>query len=107
MVEAGLRACLTCVDPKKLPASYAGRIFDSQFLRDLPPGVDPCGENGEFHTLAYAGPMFRESLRFQAGEVVERDGFIFADLLPARETRDPAKHFLSPERDATPRETEI
>lgn len=83
MVEAGLRAYITCVDPKKLPATFAGRIFDAQFLADVPAGVDPCGENGEFHTFAYAGPMFRESLPVEAGQVVERDGFIFVDLLPA------------------------
>jgi len=83
MVSGGLRAHLTCVDPKKLPASFAGREFDAALLRDLPPGVDPCGENGEFHTFVCAGPMFRRDLTVRVGEVVERDGFVFADLSPA------------------------
>ncbi len=83
MVEAGLRAYLTCVDPKKLAATFAGRVFDASLLRDLPAGVDPCGENGEFHTYAYQGPMFRRPIAVEVGQVVERDGFIFADALPA------------------------
>ncbi|MGH9358595.1 MAG: ATP-binding protein [Terriglobia bacterium] len=82
MVEVGLRARLTCVDPKKLDRSFAGRIFDAGLLADLPPGVDPCGENGEFHTFAFAGPMFRHPIPIEAGKVVDRDGFVFADLLP-------------------------
>ena len=81
MVEAGLRAQLTCVDPKKLDSSFAGRVFDSQFLADLPAGVDPCGENGEFHTFAFEGPMFRAPVEIERGAVVERDGFVFADAL--------------------------
>ncbi len=85
MVESGLRAYLTCVDPKKLDPSFAGRTFDANLLNDLPPGVDPCGENGEFHTYAFAGPMFREPIRVGLGETVERDGFVFADVLPAVE----------------------
>lgn len=80
MLEAGLRAHVTCVDPKRLDRSFAGRVFDADFLADLPDGVDPCGENGEFHTFAYAGPMFREPLAVAPGEVVDRDGFVFADL---------------------------
>ncbi len=84
MVESGLRACITCVDPKKLDRSFAGRTFDALLLSDLPPGVDPCGENGEFHTFAYAGPMFSKPISVEAGQVVERDGFVFADVLPAR-----------------------
>ena len=83
MVGAGLRACLTCIDPKKLSADFAGRTFDSQLLSELPEGVDPCGENGEFHTFAFAGPMFRKAIRVKTGQVVERDGFIYADVLPA------------------------
>ena len=83
MVEAGLRACLTCVDPKKLPRTFAGREFDARLLGDLPPGVDPCGENGEFHTCAYQGPMFSKPIPVRVGEIVERDGFVFADVLPA------------------------
>lgn len=82
MVGAGLRARLTCVDPKTLPASFAGRDFDAALLDDLPPGVDPCGERGEFHSFAYDGPMFERAVGIQAGEVVERDGFVFADLTP-------------------------
>ncbi len=83
MVAAGLQARLTCVDPKQLPASFAGREFDPALLRDLPAGVDPCGERGEFHTFAYAGPMFQRSVPVRSGEIVERDGFVFADLLMA------------------------
>ena len=82
MIDAGVEAVLTCVDPKKLSRSFAGRRFDHAFLDELPQGVDPCGENGEFHTCVLAGPMFREPLRAAVGEVVEREGFYFADLLP-------------------------
>jgi uncharacterized protein (TIGR00290 family) len=85
MVAAGLSARLTCVDPRHLPASFAGRRFDRALLRDLPAAVDPCGENGEFHTFACDGPMFRRPVRVRRGEVVEREGFVFADLLPNRE----------------------
>jgi diphthamide synthase (EF-2-diphthine--ammonia ligase) len=70
------------VDPRKLDRSFAGRDFDAAFLHDLPPSVDPCGENGEFHSFAYDGPMFRSAVAIRSGEVVERDGFVFADLLP-------------------------
>jgi uncharacterized protein (TIGR00290 family) len=80
MIAGGLRARLVCIDPKKLPAEFAGREFDADFLRDLPEGVDPCGENGEFHSAVYAGPMFREPIPIESGEVVERDGFVFADV---------------------------
>ncbi len=83
MVSAGLRATITTVDPKKLDRSFAGRTFDETLLGDLPDGVDPCGENGEFHTVATHGPMFSTGIGTVAGEVVERDGFIFADVLPA------------------------
>jgi uncharacterized protein (TIGR00290 family) len=82
MIDAGVEAVLTCVDPKKLSRSFAGRRFDHAFLDELPEGVDPCGENGEFHTCVLAGPMFREPLRAAVGEVVEREGFYFADLMP-------------------------
>jgi uncharacterized protein (TIGR00290 family) len=82
MVEAGLRARLTCVDPKQLDAGFAGRDFDAALLAALPPSVDPCGENGEFHTFAYDGPMFRRPVAIRGGKVVTRDGFVFADLLP-------------------------
>jgi uncharacterized protein (TIGR00290 family) len=82
MVAGGLRARLTCVYPRVLDASFAGREFDGQLLADLPPAVDPCGENGEFHTFAWAGPMFRRPVPVRSGSVVEREGFVFADLLP-------------------------
>ncbi|HEY0466540.1 MAG TPA: hypothetical protein VGC79_20165 [Polyangiaceae bacterium] len=82
MIAGGLRARLTCVDPKQLAPSFVGREFDSALLGELPPGVDPCGERGEFHTFAYAGPMFSAPIAIQSGEVVTRDGFVFADLLP-------------------------
>ena len=80
MIAAGLGARIVCVDPGKLPREFAGREFDADFLRDLPAGVDPCGENGEFHSAVYAGPMFREAIPIETGEVVERDGFVFADV---------------------------
>jgi uncharacterized protein (TIGR00290 family) len=81
MLAGGLQARITCVDPKVLPPTFAGREFDQALLADLPAGVDPCGEKGEFHTFAYGGPMFREPIPISSGEVVERDGFVFADLL--------------------------
>jgi uncharacterized protein (TIGR00290 family) len=82
MIASGLRAHLTCIDPRSLDASFAGRIFDAQLLADLPPEVDPCGERGEFHTFAFAGPIFSRTLSVLPGETVERDNFIYADLLP-------------------------
>jgi uncharacterized protein (TIGR00290 family) len=81
MIAGGLRARVVCVDPKKLPVTFAGREFDETFLNDLPPGTDPCAERGEFHTCVYAGPMFSAPLDLQPGEIVERDGFVFADFL--------------------------
>jgi uncharacterized protein (TIGR00290 family) len=87
MIDGGLRARLTCVDPRVLPASFAGRDFDRALLADLPGHVDPCGENGEFHSFACDGPMFRAPVDVRVGEVVARDGFIFADLLPAHSSR--------------------
>ncbi len=86
MVKSGLRAILTCIDSKKLAPSFAGRSFDAELLAALPAGVDPCGENGEFHTFAWAGPMFDRSIDVARGETVERDGFVFADLVPAEPT---------------------
>lgn len=83
MVEAGLRARITCVDPRQMPARFAGRLFDRSLLDELPAGVDHCGENGEFHTFAFAGPMFRHPINVTVGETVEREGFVFTDLLPA------------------------
>jgi uncharacterized protein (TIGR00290 family) len=80
MMAGGLRARLTCVDPRKVPAEFAGREWDAQLLRELPPGVDPCGENGEFHSFAYAAPVFKEEIQVEAGERVVRDGFVYAEL---------------------------
>lgn len=82
MIDGGLVAHVTCVDPRKVDRAFAGRTFDQAFLADLPAGIDPCGENGEFHTFVSAGPMFSAAVPVRAGEVVERDGFVFADLLP-------------------------
>jgi len=82
MIEGGLKARLTCIDPRKLDRSFAGRTFDAQLLEDLPAGIDPCGENGEFHSYAFAGPMFAEEIKLRTGDIVDRDGFVFADLLP-------------------------
>jgi len=81
MIDGGLRARLTCVDPKTLDARFAGREFDAALLADLPASVDPCGERGEFHTFAYDGPMFRRPVPIRGGQVITRDGFVFADLL--------------------------
>lgn len=81
IIDSGVEAYLTCVDPKKLPPSFAGRRFDRALLDDLPTDVDPCGENGEFHTCVVDGPMFRERIPVRGGDVVERDGFVFADLI--------------------------
>jgi uncharacterized protein (TIGR00290 family) len=81
MIAAGLRAKITCIDPNRLSPDFAGRDFDAQFLADLPCDVDPCGENGEFHSFVYQGPMFHHPIPVRAGDVVERDGFVFADLM--------------------------
>jgi uncharacterized protein (TIGR00290 family) len=83
MVASGLRAVVTCVNPKLLDARFAGRIFDERLLSELPESADPCAERGEFHTCVYAGPMFKQPLDVRAGEIVERDGFVFADALLA------------------------
>jgi diphthamide synthase (EF-2-diphthine--ammonia ligase) len=80
MIESGLRARLSCVDTRKLDASFAGREFDRTLLDELPPTVDPCGENGEFHTCVYAGPMFRGPLTLMCGETVTRDMFCWREL---------------------------
>lgn len=82
MIAAGLRARVTCVNPVALPREFAGREFDVRLLADLPPGVDPCAERGEFHTFAYAGPMFTHPISVNTGITVERDGFVFTDLIP-------------------------
>jgi diphthamide synthase (EF-2-diphthine--ammonia ligase) len=81
MIASGLRAKLACVDSKQLPGSFAGRDFDHDLLRDLPSETDPCGERSEFHTCVYDGPMFNAALHLEAGEVVNRDRFFFADFL--------------------------
>lgn len=81
-IEAGFRAILVCVDPRHLPASFAGRAYDEQLLADLPAEVDPCGENEEFHIFVHAGPIFAEAIPCETGEFVERDGFVFCDVLP-------------------------
>jgi uncharacterized protein (TIGR00290 family) len=80
MIKSSVRAKLTCVDPKLLATEFVGREFDEQLLSELPPDIDPCGENGEFHTFVYAGPMFQHDLSVELGEIVSRDGFAFADL---------------------------
>jgi len=81
MLDAGLRARIVCADPSKLPADFIGHDLDYELVSRLPANVDPCGENGEFHTFAYAGPMFHEPIPIKAGEVVTRDGFLYADVL--------------------------
>jgi diphthamide synthase (EF-2-diphthine--ammonia ligase) len=81
MIKSGVRAKLTCVDPKLLAPEFVGREFDEELLSELPANIDPCGENGEFHTCVYAGPMFQHDLSVELGEIVTRDGFVFADLI--------------------------
>lgn len=81
MLAAGLRAVLTCVDPKQLPEPFVGRLYDAAFLADLPAGVDPCGERGEFHTFCFGGPMFASAIAVRVGEILSRDGFCFADVV--------------------------
>ena len=82
-ISAGFEAVIVSVDPRKLDPSFAGRSFDADFLKDLPAGIDPCGENGEFHTFVHAGPIFSRSLDCGVGEVVERGGFVFCDVVEA------------------------
>jgi len=82
MLDNGLRAILTCVDPKQLREAFTGRAYDAALLADLPAAVDPCGERGEFHTFCFAGPMFASQIDVQVGETVSRDGFCFTDLVP-------------------------
>ncbi len=85
MIASGLRAVVTCIDPRQLAASFAGREFNEQFLRDLPANVDPCGERGEFHTFVFDGPMFRKPVPIEVGEITEREGFVYADVLPSED----------------------
>jgi uncharacterized protein (TIGR00290 family) len=87
-IDAGFEATLVCVDPRVLDASYAGRRYDERLLGDLPPDVDPCGENGEFHTFVSAGPIFTNPIACERGEIVERDGFVFCELTPREEAED-------------------
>jgi uncharacterized protein (TIGR00290 family) len=82
MLAAGVCARITCVDPRVLPTALAGREWDARLLAELPADIDPCGERGEFHTFCFAGPMFDRTIEVVPGEIVERDGFVFADLLP-------------------------
>jgi uncharacterized protein (TIGR00290 family) len=82
LMRLGFRAVAVCIDPRVLDSSFAGRELDHTFFSDLPPGVDPCGENGEFHTFVYDGPNFQRPIPFRIGETVQRDGFYFCDLLP-------------------------
>lgn len=82
IIQSGLKAIITCVDPRKLDSSFAGRQFDEELLSDLPKEIDPCGENGEFHTFVYDGPMFQKPIPISLGERVERNGFVFQDVLP-------------------------
>jgi uncharacterized protein (TIGR00290 family) len=82
MIAAGLKAKITCVDPSKLEKGFAGRDYDLDLLRALPAGVDPCGENGEFHTFVYDAPVFASAIGVETGEIIERDGFVFADVVP-------------------------
>jgi uncharacterized protein (TIGR00290 family) len=81
MIAAGVRAKITCLDPSKLAKSFAGQDYDLQLLQALPSGVDPCGENGEFHTFVYDAPVFSRPIELRAGEIIEHDGFVFADLM--------------------------
>ena len=80
-IAAGFEAVLVCVDPRRLDPSFAGRRLDVELLADLPPDVDPCGEHGEFHTFVHAGPVFSAPIACQVGETVQRDGFVFCDVL--------------------------
>lgn len=80
MIDNGLKARLTCVNPNVLDRRFISRDFDASLLSELPPSVDPCGERGEFHSFAYAGPMFSKPIAIKSGEIVERDGFVFADV---------------------------
>jgi diphthamide synthase (EF-2-diphthine--ammonia ligase) len=82
VLAAGIKAYVVCVDSAVLDTSFVGRVLDADFLSQLPPFVDPCGEHGEFHTFVYDGPMFREPIKCRFGEVVLRESLYFCDLLP-------------------------
>jgi uncharacterized protein (TIGR00290 family) len=81
MIDCGLKAIITCVDPKQLSADFSGKNYDNSFLKQIPESVDPCGEKGEFHSFTFGGPMFKDEIKIQIGETVSRDGFVFTDLL--------------------------
>jgi uncharacterized protein (TIGR00290 family) len=83
MIATGVKAKITCVDPSQVDRSFAGRDYDRALLDALPAGIDPCGENGEFHTFVYDAPVFSQPVAVRTGEIIERDGFVFADVLPA------------------------
>jgi uncharacterized protein (TIGR00290 family) len=100
-VADGFHARVVCLDQRRMPASAAGRAYDESFLAELPADVDPCGENGEFHTFVHAGPLFGRSVDCAVGEVVERDGFVFCDLVPL--ARNPAAAAPAPGSDRSPR----
>jgi uncharacterized protein (TIGR00290 family) len=86
MLQSGIKAVITCVDPAQLGGEFAGRRFDTELLNELPAGVDPCGERGEFHTFVWDGPGFRSPIDVEIGQIVERDGFVFCDLSEPKET---------------------
>jgi len=87
-LDGGFEATLVCVDPRALNPAFCGRRYDEQLLAELPQSVDPCGENGEFHTFVSAGPIFAERIAFECGEIVERDGFVFCDLIQPERGND-------------------
>lgn len=89
MVAGGLKAVITCIDPKCIPESFAGREYNESFLDDIPGSVDPCGEYGEFHTFSFDGPMFQNPIDVVLGETVHRDGFVFTDLLSLTSSTEP------------------
>lgn len=95
-IGAGFKAVITCVDSRHLDSSFVGRTFDRDFLNDLPQNVDPCGENGEFHSFVYDGPIFKRKIEFELGEVVKRDDFYFQDLIPNKHCTDRALSRSSP-----------
>jgi uncharacterized protein (TIGR00290 family) len=94
-IETGFEATLVCVDPRVLDPAFCGRRYDERLLAELPAGVDPCGENGEFHTFVSAGPIFAEAIACERGEIVERDGFLFCDLTAARRRPNDAHLFAA------------
>ena len=87
-IRAGFRAVICCVDPRKLSGEFCGKNFDAAFLQSIPTTVDPCGENGEFHTFVFAGPIFRRAIPVTKGQIVLRDGFYFADLVPGTQNKN-------------------